>query len=111
MMCGMTHRLAFLMCFVCFSAFAGPIATTNLLLNPGGEAGTLTNWVVGGVSNPRLDNGTFDTGILPHSGTNDFLAGTGANGSLSQTVALVGNQGLTTGAIDAGNLLANVSFW
>ena len=107
----MTHRLVFLICFACYSTFAAPFATTNLLLNPGGEAGTLTNWVVGGVSNPRLDNGSFDLGINPRSGTNDFLAGTGANGSLSQTVALVGNQGITAGAIDAGNLLAYVSFW
>ncbi len=107
----MTRRFALLLCFICGSAFAGPIVTTNLLLNPGGEAGTLTNWVVGGVSNPRLDNGSFDTGINPRSGTNDFLAGTGATGSLSQTVALVGNQGITAGAIDAGNLQAYVSFW
>jgi hypothetical protein len=34
-------------------------------------------------------NGTFDSGIKPRSGTNDFLAGTGATGSLSQTVALL----------------------
>jgi len=75
------------------------------------EAGTLANWVSGGVSNPRIDTGTFDPGISPHSGTNDFLAGTGSDGSLSQTVALVGNQGITAGAIDVGNLQAYVSFW
>jgi len=111
MMDRMTSRLIFLFFLVCCSAIASPLATTNLLLNPGGEASTLTNWVIGGVSNPRLDNGSFDTGILPHSGTNDFLAGTGADGSLSQIVALVGNQGITSEAIDAGNLQAYVSFW
>jgi len=107
----MIYRIVFLLSFVCCSTFAGPLVTTNLLLNPGGEAGTLTNWVVGGVSNPRIDNGSFDVGINPHSGTNDFLAGTGATGSLSQIVALVGNQGITAGAIDAGSLQAYVSFW
>lgn len=95
----------------CSSAFAAPLLTTNLLLNPGAEAGSITNWLPGGDSNPRVDNGTFDTGILPRTGTNDFLAGTGATGSLSQIVSLVGNQGITTTAIDTGALLAYVSFW
>jgi hypothetical protein len=95
----------------CHSGLATPFATTNLLLNPGGEANSLTNWIAGGVSNPRLDNGTFDTGIVPHSGTNDFLAGTGSVGSLSQIVPLIGNQGIAAGIIDSGSLLAYVSFW
>jgi len=86
-------------------------STTNLLLNPGAEAGSLTNWIAGGNSNPRVDNGTFDTGILPRSGTNDFLAGTGSTGSLTQLVALLGQPGLTTAALDGGRLLANLSFW
>jgi hypothetical protein len=107
----MTHRFALLICFICCSSVAAPVVTTNLLLNPGGEAGTLTNWVAGGDSGPRLDSGMFDTGIHPRSGTNDFLGGTGALGSLSQIVPLVGNQGITSGAIDAGSLLAYVSFW
>jgi len=111
MITAMIQRVAFLICFVCCSTFAGPLVTTNLLQNPGGEAGTLTNWVAGGTSNPRLDNGSFDPGINPRSGTNDFLAGTGATGSLSQIVPLVGNQGITVGAIDAGILQAYVSFW
>ena len=107
----MTFRLVFLISLMCCSTFGNPVLTTNLLLNPGGEAGTLTNWIAGGVSNPRLDNGSFDTAIMPRSGTNDFLGGTGATGSLSQMVALVGNQNITAGAIDAGNLLAYVSIW
>jgi hypothetical protein len=85
--------------------------TTNLLLNPGAEAGSLTNWTAGGNSNPKVDNGTFDSGIIPHTGTNDFLAGTGSVGSLDQVVALVGNQGITAAAIDGGKMLAKVSFW
>jgi hypothetical protein len=111
MITAMTHRLVFLFCLICCSAVAVPLTTTNLLLNPGGEAGSLTNWVAGGDSNPRLDNGAFDHGINPRSGTNDFLAGTGAIGSLSQMVPLVGNQGITSVAIDSGNLLAYLSFW
>jgi hypothetical protein len=86
-------------------------ATTNLLLNPGAEAGSTTNWVVGGVSNPSVDNGSFDQGINPHSGAYDFYGHTGAYGTLSQTVYLPGNQGITTTAIDNGELSANVSFW
>jgi hypothetical protein len=93
------------------SAFAGSVATTNLLLNPGGEAGSLANWIAGGDSSPRLDNGTFDTNIGTHSGTNVFLGGTGALGSLSQTVSIAGNPGVTTASIDGGGLFVYVSFW
>lgn len=95
----------------CSSTFAALPLTTNLLLNAGAEANSLTNWVPGGDSNPRVDNGTFDTSVMPRSGTNDFLGGTGAAGSLSQIVSLVGNQGITASAIDSGALLAYVSFW
>ena len=86
-------------------------STTNLLLNPGAEAGSTANWVVGGDSSPSVDNGTFDPGILPHTGAYDFYGHTGATGILSQVVILAGNQGLTAGAIDTGRLLANLSFW
>jgi len=96
----------------CVPLLAGPIVTTtNLLLNPGAEAGSLTNWTAGGVSNPKVDSGSFDPGINPHSGTNDFLGGVGTAGSLAQVVSLVGNQGLSAVAIDGGGLLARVSFW
>jgi hypothetical protein len=96
----------------CVPLLANPlVTTTNLLLNPGAEAGSLTNWTAGGVSNPKLDSGTFDPGINPHSGTNDFLGGTGATGSLAQVVSLVGNQDITVAAIDGGGLLTRVSFW
>lgn len=107
----MRYFTLFLTMLFCCSTFATPLVTTNLLLNPGAEENSLTNWTVGGVSNPRIDNGTFDSGIKPHSGTNDFLGGSGASGSLSQVVTLAGNQGITTGAIDGGGLFAFVSFW
>ncbi len=84
---------------------------TNLLSNPGAEADTLTNWTVGGSSGPTVDNGSFDPGINPHSGSYDFRGGTGALGSLAQVVPLVGSQGLTATAIDSGGSLALVSFW
>ncbi len=90
---------------------AAPADTGNLLLNPGAEAGSTTNWVIGGVSNPAVDNGSFDSGINPHSGSFDFYGHNGAWGTLSQTVFLPGNQGLSTADIDAGFLAANVSFW
>jgi hypothetical protein len=106
-------RFSFVLLLVLFgcSALAAPLATTNLLLNPGGEENSLTNWIAGGDSGPRLDNGTFDSGISPHSGTNDFLGGRGGVGTLAQIVPLVGNQGITAAAIDSANLLAYVSFW
>jgi len=56
-----------------------------------------------------VDDGTFD-GFTPHTGAFDFYGGSGLEGTLTQTVSLTGS-GLTTGEIDAGNLLANVSFW
>ena len=92
-------------------ALSDPISTTNLLLNPGGEAGSLLNWTAGGDSAPRLDSGTFDAGIAPHSGSYDFLGGAGVSGSLAQVVSLVGNQAITAAAIDNRRLLASVSFW
>lgn len=90
--------------------------TTNLLLNPGGELGTLACWTTNGSFNLHVDTGTFDSGINPRGGTNDFVGGSqwtsgGTTASLSQVVALVGNQGLTGAALDTGKLIAEVSFW
>lgn len=107
----MTHRLTFLICLFCCSTLAGPVATTNLLLNPGGEDNSLVNWAVGGDAGPHLDSGTFDVNITPHSGTNQFVGGNGSVGTLRQIVPLVGNPGVTAVSIDSGALLAYVSFW
>lgn len=87
------------------------ISTTNLLVNPGAETGTLSGWTTGGNSNPFVDNGSFNPGINPRSGSYDFVGGTGSFGSLTQAVSLVGNQGITAGLIDSGTLFANLSFW
>lgn len=76
-------------------------AQANLLDNAGAEIGDLTGWTVGGDSNPAVDNGSFDPGIDPHSGSFDFYGHTGDYGSLTQTVSLTGV---------AGSLL-QVSFW
>lgn len=65
-------------------------AHANLLTNGGAETGTLAGWTMGGVSNPGVDNGSFDQGIDPHTGTYAFFGGTGASGSLTQNVALDG---------------------
>jgi len=90
---------------------AEAFSTTNILTNPGAETGDLTGWTIGGTSHPRVDNGTFDSGINPHSGSFDFLGSTGASGTLTQTITLVGNQGITTSQIDSSRLVANISFW
>ncbi len=87
------------------------MTTGNLLTNPGAETGDLTGWTVGGTSNPGVDNGSFDPGINPHTGSFDFFGHTGASGTLTQDVSLVGVPGLTTAAIDAGTTTANLSFW
>jgi hypothetical protein len=89
----------------------GTLHTTNLLLNPGAETGNFSYWTLGG-DTPYLvvDTGYNYSGIPPHSGTYEF-AGGGDNESLSQAVALVGNQGITAAAIDTGKLLASISFW
>jgi hypothetical protein len=85
--------------------------TSNLLTNPGAETGNLTDWTVGGASNPGVDNGSFDGGINPHTGSYDFYGGNGANGSLTQNVSLVGTQGITAAEVNSGLLSANLSFW
>ena len=62
----------------------------NLLKNAGAELGDLSGWTVGGVSNPTIDNGSFDPGIYPHAGQHMFRGGVGAYGSLTQSVPLMG---------------------
>jgi hypothetical protein len=88
------------------------VQTTNLLLNPGAETGDLTDWAAGGTFPPSVDDGTIggSFNIYPHTGSNDFVGG-GMSGSLSQVVSLVGNQGITAGELDSGQLLATISFW
>ena len=85
--------------------------TTNLLSNPGAEAGSIAGWTVGGTSNPGVDSGSFDPGINPNSGTFDFYGHTGASGTLTQDVTLVGTQGITAALIDNGTTVAGVSFF
>jgi PEP-CTERM motif len=84
--------------------------TTNIVSNPGAEMGNLTDWTVGGSSNPGVDNGSFDPGINPHTGNFDFYGHTGASGTLSQTISVL-TQGVTAASIDAGDVTANLSFW
>jgi hypothetical protein len=78
-------------------------AHANLLVNPGAETGTLAGWIPGGDAvNPHIDSGSFDSGINPHSGTYDFLGGTGLQFTLTQNVSLSGI---------ANPASATVSFW
>lgn len=112
----MKRRLASVACLAFSVATTfGQFSTTNLLINPGAETGDLTGWTKGGDSNPFAGNPSsgFSLGdqFATHSGTNYFVGGSGAYGSLSQQVSLVGNQGITAAAIDEGTMFASVSFW
>ncbi len=90
-------------------------ARANLLLNPGAETGDLTGWTVGGPSTAFVDNGSFDPGINPHTGSFDFVGGgggtSGASGSLTQNVSIASLPGITPALIDAGGTDAAISFW
>ncbi len=86
------------------------VAQAGFLVNPGAEAGNLTGWTVGGSSSPFADNGTFNPGINPHSGSYAFVGGTGLYGSLTQFVTL-SSAGVTATQVDAGGVLAVVTFW
>ncbi|MGB9109370.1 MAG: PEP-CTERM sorting domain-containing protein [Telluria sp.] len=60
----------------------------TLLTNGGAETGNLLGWSVGGVSNPRVDDGSFDPGIDPRTGSYMFSGYSGAWGTLTQNVVL-----------------------
>jgi hypothetical protein len=62
----------------------------TLLTNAGAETGNLLGWTAGGVSNPRVDDGSFDPGIDPHSGSFMFSGYHGLWGTLTQNVLLPG---------------------
>jgi hypothetical protein len=80
--------------------------TGNLLLNPGAETGTLSSWTTTGTVG--VDDAS-EGGVEPDTGGFYFSGGGGA--SMTQTTSLVGNQGITAGAIDSGQLVAYASFW
>lgn len=89
-------RLVALLLLPCAAA----VSAQNLLTNPGAEAGDLSGWTAGGDATVRVDDGSFNAGINPFEGSYAFVGGTGAFGSLTQTVAIA-----------AGSAIANVSFW
>ncbi len=63
----------------------------------------LAGWTPGGDAvNPHIDSGSFDPGIDPHSGSFDFVGGTGLQFTLTQSVSLAGIASPTG---------ATVSFW
>jgi len=85
-------------------------------VNPGGEHGVLTPWIVGGTSNPQLDSGTQNAGYIPRTGSfqfngNTYRPGMG-RGTLTQTIAIVvGTDTIMMTQIDTGNLSVTVLFW
>jgi len=88
------------------------LADRNLLVNPGGEHGVLIPWIVGGTSNPGLDNGRLNKGYLPRTGSFQFNGNKGQWGTLTQTVFIVGGkEPIATTQIDRGNLSVTVLFW
>jgi hypothetical protein len=93
------------------AATSAQTVTSNLLANPGAEAGNLSSWTVFAGA-PMVDTGAFDPGINPLSGGFDFSGGS-ANplGQLSQTVDLIGSGQITALQLDAGTTTADVSFW
>ncbi len=84
--------------------------TSNLLINPGAELGSLANWTSTGPGTPTVDSGTFDGGINPHTGSYDFLGHDSDSDSLSQTVSLT-NLGISAATLDSGTVNAGLSFW
>lgn len=100
------------------------LTSANLLLNPDAslgtniDPGTVSDWVIGGDTNPGRDDGTFD-GFTPPASQYDFYGGSsvtggpvGDQGSLSQVVNLLGaGTGLSATDIDAGKDSFNVSFY
>lgn len=69
--------------------FLSTASHADMLVNGGAELGDLTGWTVGGVSNPFVDDGSFNAGIIgPRTGNYAFVGGNGAYGSLSQNVVL-----------------------
>jgi PEP-CTERM motif len=103
------------LCGVLFAGHGLATTTTNLLTNPGAEDGNLTGWISAGPSQAFVDNGSFDAGINPNTGVFDFAGGagssSGASGTLTQVVTLVGVQGISAALIDSGVLLANLQFF
>lgn len=87
------------------------IVTSNLLTNPGAEAGNLSGWsVLSG--NPMTDAGTFNPGINPFAGGFDFVGGiSNPFGQLWQTIDLIATGQVTALQLDSGTTTADVSFW
>jgi len=88
------------------------VLTGELLTNPGAESG-LTGWNIRTGVGYLADNGTYDPGYNPHSGSAQFVAGlsAGATGSLGQTVSLSALSSTMLDRIDAGEVSAAVSLW
>jgi hypothetical protein len=112
----MKPLLSLLLALTSVGSIAVGATTDNLLVNPGAESGSITGWTpYGPTGYPTVDNGSFDKGINPHSGSYDFVAHSGAQDRLWQTISFtdsaVTSQGITTAMIDAGQVIYNFSFW
>lgn len=101
------------------TASAQVVLTGELLANGGAELGSITGWtIVSGSGNtvPSVDNGVYDPGLNPRTGTYHFVGDTypgggGPQGFLRQTVNLATIGGFDASLIDVGNVAAHVDFW
>lgn len=114
------HRFAgvLLSLLATLCSVSAQVITTELLTNPGAES-LLDGWQVvheAGFTQPAVDSGTYIPGLSPRTGSYQFVgdqfpAGGGTRGYLTQLVDLTGQPGSVLAQIDAGAVQARVSFW
>ena len=96
-------------------ATSATVLPSNLLVNPGAEAGSVDGWNPRGASNVIVDSGgILNDGYNPRTGRFCFAGGYGPGtpAELVQNVKLLGGvQGFTEQQLDSGRLQAYFSFY